>query len=94
MKKLILKIKIGASDTFFLKSVWLLITKHRKINFKKVKTSYFPELTQAWASGTQGQSIGLGEKAGRKFSSTGKRTPGYRLSPNYFQKFKRMPAPY
>ena len=30
---------------------------------------------------------------GRKFSSTGKRAPGYRLSPNYFQKFKRMPAP-
>ena len=22
-----------------------------------------------------------------------KRAPGYRLSPNYFQKFKRMPAP-
>ena len=33
------------------------------------------------------------EKAGRKFSSTGKRTPGYRLSPNYFQKFKPMLAP-
>ena len=42
---------------------------------------------------TQGQSVGSGEKAGRKFSSTGKRAPGYRLSPNYFQKFKRMPAP-
>ena len=37
-------------------------------------------------------SVGSGEKAGRKFSSTGKRAPGYRLSPNYFQKFKRMPA--
>ena len=33
------------------------------------------------------------EKAGRKFSSTGKRAPGYRLSPKYFQKFKRMLAP-
>ena len=42
---------------------------------------------------TQGQSVGSGEKAGRKFSSTGERAPGYRLSPNYFQKFKRMPAP-
>ena len=40
-----------------------------------------------------GQSVGSGEKAGGKFSSTGKRAPGYRLSPNYFQKFKRMPAP-
>ena len=28
-----------------------------------------------------------------KFSSTGERAPGYRLSPDHFQKFKRMPAP-
>ena len=45
------------------------------------------------SSETQGQSVGSGEKAGRKFSSTGERAPGYRLSPNYFQKFKQMPAP-
>ena len=45
------------------------------------------------SSETQGQSVGSGKKAGRKFSSTGKRAPGYRLSPNYFQKFKRIPAP-
>ena len=32
-------------------------------------------------------------KGGRKFSSKGGRAPGYRLSPNYFQKFKPMPAP-
>ena len=38
-------------------------------------------------------SVGSGEKAGRKFSSTGKRAPGYRLSLNYFQKFKQIPAP-
>ena len=44
-------------------------------------------------SETQGQSVGSGEKAGRKFSNTGERAPGHRLSPNYFQKFKRMPAP-
>ena len=36
--------------------------------------------------------VGRGE-AGRKFSSTGERAPGYRLSPNYLQKFKQMPAP-
>ena len=42
---------------------------------------------------TQGQSVGSGEKAGRKFSSMGEWAPGYRLLPNYFQKFKRMPAP-
>ena len=45
------------------------------------------------SSETQGRSVGSGEKAGRKFSSTGERAPGYRLSSNYFQKFKRMPAP-
>ena len=45
------------------------------------------------SSEAQGQSVGSGEKAGRKFSSTGKRAPGYWLSPNYFQKFRRMPAP-
>ena len=27
------------------------------------------------------------------FSSTGEKAPRYRLSPNYFQKLKRMPAP-
>ena len=42
------------------------------------------------SSETLGQSVGSGEKAGRKFSNTGKRAPGYRLSPSYFQKFKRM----
>ena len=45
------------------------------------------------SSETQGQSVGSGEKAGRKFSSNGERAPGYRLSPSYFQNFKRMPAP-
>ena len=42
---------------------------------------------------TQGQSVGSGEKAGRKFSSTGERAPGYRRSPNCFQKFKQMLLP-
>ena len=45
------------------------------------------------SSETQGQSVGSGEKAERKFSSMGERAPGYRLPPNYFQNFKRMPAP-
>ena len=45
------------------------------------------------SSETQGQSVGSGIKAQRKFSNKGRRAPGYRLSPNYFQKFKRMPAP-
>ena len=42
---------------------------------------------------TQGQSVGSGERAWQTFSSTGERASGYWLSPNYFQKFKRMPAP-
>ena len=41
------------------------------------------------SSETQGQSVGSGEGARREFSSTGERVPGYRLSSNYFQKFKR-----
>ena len=42
----------------------------------------------------RGSQSGRGKRrAGRKFSSTGERAPGYRLSPNYFQKFKRTPAP-
>ena len=44
-------------------------------------------------SETQGQSVGPGEKARRKFSSTGGRAPGYRLSQDHFQTVKRMLAP-
>ena len=45
------------------------------------------------SSETQGQSVGPGEKARRKFSSTGGRAPGYLLSPDHFQMVKRMLAP-
>ena len=45
------------------------------------------------SSETQGQSAGSGEKVGRKFLSTGERSPGYRLSPDHFRKFKCMPSP-
>ena len=45
------------------------------------------------SSETQGQSVGSGETAERKFSSKDGRAPGYRLSPNHFQKFKPMLAP-
>ena len=37
------------------------------------------------SSETQGQSVGPGEKARRKFSSTGGRAPGYRLPLDHFQ---------
>ena len=41
----------------------------------------------------QGQSVGPGEKARRKFSIMGRRAPGYRLSPDHFQTVERMRAP-
>ena len=57
------------------------------------RPSYKKAICSSTSSETQGQSVGSGERARRKFSSTGEREPGYQLSPNYFQKFKRMPAP-
>ena len=59
----------------------------------KALTPLAKQATHTPSSETQGQSVGSGKKAGRKFSSKGGRAPGYRLSPNYFQKFKRIPAP-
>ena len=41
----------------------------------------------------RGIQSGREKSAGRKFSSTGGRAPGYRLSPNYFQNFKHMSPP-
>ena len=35
----------------------------------------------------------VGRIGGTKVFITGERAPGYRLSPDHFQKFKRMPAP-
>ena len=43
------------------------------------------------SSETQAQSVGSEKKTGQKFSSKGGSASGYRLSPNYFQKFKRIP---
>ena len=45
------------------------------------------------SSETQGGSVGPGEKTRQKFSSTGGKAPGYRLSPDHFQTVKRMLAP-
>ena len=45
------------------------------------------------SSETQGQSVGPGEKALQKFSSTSGKAPGYRLSPDHFQTVKRMLVP-
>ena len=45
------------------------------------------------SSETQGRSVGPREKARRKFSSTGGKAPGYRLSPDHFHTVKRILAP-
>ena len=41
----------------------------------------------------RGSQLGREKRLRQKFSITGERAPGYRLSPNYFQKFKQMPPP-
>ena len=45
------------------------------------------------SSETQGRSVESGEKARQKFSSTGGKAPGYRLSQDHFQTVKRMLVP-
>ena len=57
------------------------------------KARLFVVAYESASSETQGQSVGSGETTGRQFSGTGERAPGYRLSPDHFQKFKQMPAP-
>ena len=68
-------------------TIYARVWRNDKLKWKLTQDEVVP------SSETQGQSVGSGEKAGRKFSSKGGRAPGYRLSPNYFQKFKRIPAP-
>ena len=53
----------------------------------------FPRFQIPPSSETQRQSVEPGEKARRKFSRTGGRAPGYRLSPDHFQTVKWMLAP-
>ena len=57
------------------------------ISNSNILTYYTP------SSETQGQSVGRGEKARRKFSSMGGKAPGYRLLPDHLQTVKRMLAP-
>ena len=79
----------GFSSTHFTATGTKNIILYAWINYRgrHIKVGYIP------SSETQGQSVGSGEKTGRKFSSTGEKAPGYRLLPNYFQKLTRMPAP-
>ena len=59
----------------------------------EVTHSLFQTTCPPPSSETKGQSVGPGEKARRKFSSTGGKAPGYRLSPDCFQTVKRILAP-
>ena len=79
----------------------LMSLKQRKIKFeKRIKLNHDIFIISScscfqdrYILGDQGQSVGSGGRARQKFSSTGEKAPGYQLSPSYFQKFKRMPAP-
>ena len=85
-------------------SFWKTHRNYREIEFHEFLSErselFRPRSGQAsdkFATGpsseTQGQAVEPGEKARRKFSSTGGRAPGYRLSQDHFQTVKRMLAP-
>ena len=80
------------NPAYVIKGIHFLLANPKEIHHRGL-ILLFKVVDISSSSETQGQSVGSGEKAGRKFSSTGERAPGYRLSPNYFQKFQRMPAP-
>ena len=80
------------NPAYVIKGIHFLLVNPKEIHHRGL-ILLFKVVDISSSSETQGQSVGSGEKAGRKFSSTGERAPGYRLSPNYFKKFKRMPAP-
>ena len=77
------------NPAYVIKGIHFLLANPKEIHHRGL-ILLFKGVDISSSSETQGQSVGSGEKAGRKFSSTGERAPGYRLSPNYF---KRMLAP-
>ena len=82
----------------FFKCFWTIFSLGTPVLLKlfDIRFSYkhcnFSRVCLFASSETKGQSVGLGEKAGRKFSSTGKRATGNRLGTK-IQKFKWMPPP-
>ena len=80
------------NPAYVIKGIHFLLANPKEIHHRGL-ILLFKVVDISSSSETQGQSVGSGEKAGRKFSSTGERAPGYRLSPNYFKKFKRMLPP-
>ena len=74
-----------------------------KLNGSKLKNAIFrvsiPTVWTAILLGSthprrpRGSPLGRKKRRDESFQVGGERAPGYRLSSNYFQKFKRMPAP-
>ena len=77
------------NPAYVIKGIHVLLANPKEIHHRGL-ILLFKVVVISSSAETQGQSVGSGEKAGRKFSSTGERAPGYRLSPNYF---KQMLAP-
>ena len=67
-----------------------VVKKKEQLALAQLKTK---QVLREPSSETQGRSVGPGEKARQKFSSTGGKAPGYRLSPDHFQTIKRMLVP-
>ena len=60
---------------------------------QKETVAYSYKRTYTHPRRPRGSQSGREKRRDRKFSSTGKRAPGYRLSQNDFKKFKQMPPP-
>ena len=67
-----------------------VVKKKEQLALAQLKTK---QVLREPSSETQGRSVGPGEKARQKFSSTGGKAPGYRLLPDHFQTVKRMLVP-
>ena len=62
--------------------------------YSEIQYTLITDMTRVYTSSeTKGAVSGSVEKARRKFSSTGGKAPGCRLSPDHFQTVKRMLAP-
>ena len=85
------KSSVRVRSEFLLPSSWKLSGQSSSRETAEWDTS--SGVCLSLSSETQGQSVGPGEKARGKFSSTGGRAPGYRLSQDHFQTVKRMLAP-
>ena len=83
--------KLGVSCCF---EVWSFMTKSIFPSALRNNTcTVFTRCCPATILGDPGAVSRVGRKGGTKVFKYGRRASGYRLSPNYFQTFKQMPAP-